>query len=61
MVVFSLYSMVDGFFVAKFVGENALSAVNISMPFINLVFALGIIAAVGSQTLCGIFIGKEDY
>lgn len=61
MVVFSLYSMVDGFFVAKFVGEKALSAVNISMPFINLVFALGIIAAVGSQTLCGIFIGKEDY
>ena len=61
MVVFSLYSMVDGFFVAKYVGENALSAVNISMPFINLVFALGIIAAVGSQTLCGVFIGKKDY
>lgn len=61
MVVFSLYSMVDGFFVSKFVGEHALSAVNISMPFVNLIFALGIIAAVGSQTLCGVFIGKKDY
>lgn len=61
MVVFSLYSMVDGFFVSKYVGEHALSAVNISMPFVNLIFALGIIAAVGSQTLCGVFIGKKDY
>lgn len=61
MVVFSLYSMVDGFFVSKFVGEQALSAVNLSMPFVNLIFALGIIAAVGSQTLCGVFIGKKDY
>ena len=51
MIIFSLYSMVDGFFVSKYVGVEALSAVNLSMPFINIVFALGIIAAVGSQTM----------
>ena len=61
MIIFSLYSMVDGFFVSKFVGVEALSAVNLSMPFINIVFALGIIAAVGSQTMCGVFIGRKNY
>ena len=53
--------MVDGFFVSKYVGVEALSAVNLSMPFINIVFALGIIAAVGSQTMCGVFIGRKNY
>ena len=31
MLVFNLYTMVDGIYVARFVGEHALSAVNISM------------------------------
>lgn len=61
MIIFSLYSMVDGFFVSKYVGVEALSAVNLSMPFINIVFALGIIAAVGSQTMCGVFIGRKNF
>lgn len=61
MIIFSLYSMVDGFFVSKYVGVEALSAVNLSMPFINIVFALGIIAAVGSQTMCGVLIGRKNY
>ncbi len=61
MIIFSLYSMVDVFFVSKYVGVEALSAVNLSMPFINIVFALGIIAAVGSQTMCGVFIGRKKY
>lgn len=61
MIIFSLYSMVDGFFVSKYVGVDALSAVNLSMPFVNIVFALGIIAAVGSQTMCGVFIGRKNY
>lgn len=33
--VFSLYTMVDGIFVARGVSEVALTAVNISMPFTN--------------------------
>ena len=61
MIIFSLYSLVDGFFVSQYVGIHALSAVNLSMPFVNIVFALGIIAAVGSQTLCGVFIGRKNY
>lgn len=61
MWVYSLYTMVDGLFVANGVGEEALAAVNISMPFVNAVFALSIMFAVGTSTISAISLGnKED-
>ena len=50
MWVYTIYTMVDGMFVARGVGTTALAAVNISMPFINTAFALGILFAVGAST-----------
>lgn len=60
MLVFSLYTMVYGFFVANFVGEDALSAVNIAMPFVNSLFAIAIIFAVGTQTIIGVLLGQKN-
>lgn len=60
MWVFSLYTMVDGLFVAKGVGERALAAVNISMPFVNAAFALSIIFAVGTSTIAAISLGNNE-
>lgn len=60
MLVFSIYSMVDGLFVAKGVGENALAAVNISMPFVNGAFALAIVFAVGTSTIAAISLGNKE-
>jgi len=42
MWIFSLYTMVDGIFVAHGVGSHALGAVNLSMPFVSLIFTIGI-------------------
>lgn len=60
MWVYSLYTMADGIFVANGVGEEALAAVNISMPFVNAVFALSIMFAVGSSTISSISIGNKE-
>ncbi|MGM9986082.1 MAG: MATE family efflux transporter [Bacillaceae bacterium] len=60
MLVFSVYTMVDGIFVAKGVGETALAAVNIAMPFINSLFALSLWFAVGASTLIAIAMGKGE-
>ncbi|WP_250278166.1 MATE family efflux transporter [[Clostridium] colinum] len=46
MSFMSLYTIVDGAFVSKFVGTNALSAVNIAYPYVN--FVLGISVMLGS-------------
>lgn len=58
MLVFNLYTMIDGIYVARFVGERALSAVNISMPYINFIFAFSILFSVGTSTVVAIFRGE---
>ena len=60
MWIFSLYTMVDGMFVAWGVGEHALAAVNLSMPFTSLVFTLGILLATGTSTVLSIALGQGD-
>ena len=60
MWVYTIYTMVDGMFVARGVGTTALAAVNISMPFINTAFALGILFAVGASTKASICKGQGD-
>lgn len=60
MLVFNLYTMVDGIYVARFVGEHALSAVNISMPYVNFIFAFSILFSVGTSTVVAIFRGENN-
>lgn len=60
MWVFSLYSMVDGAFVSKGVGSEALAAVNLSMPYINTLFALSVLFSTGASTIVSMTLGKED-
>ena len=58
--VFSLYTMVDGIFVARGVSEVALTAVNISMPFTTGLFSVSILFAVGNSTIVAIFLGQGE-
>lgn len=51
MVFMSLYTIVDGVFVSRFVGTNALSAVNIVYPFVNIVIAVAIMLATGGSAV----------
>lgn len=60
LAVFSLYSMVDGIFVGRLVGPEALAAVNLSAPFMNLMFALAVTLAVGSGTLIATALGEGE-
>lgn len=60
MWIFSLYSMVDGMFVAWGVGEHALTAVNLSLPFVSFIFTVGILLATGTSTVLSIALGKGD-
>ena len=58
--VFSLYTMVDGIFVARGVSEVALTAVNISMPFTTGLFSISILFAVGNSTIVAILLGQGN-
>lgn len=58
MWIYSLYTIVDGIFIGKYLGSNAIAAVNIVMPFVNFSFALGIMIAIGSGTMITINLGR---
>lgn len=58
LLVFSLYSVVDGFYVSRYVGESALAAVNLCAPFMYLLYCIGITLASGAGTLIAAAIGS---
>lgn len=51
MSFMSLYTIVDGAFVSRFVGTDALSAVNIAYPYINFVLGISIMLGTGGCAL----------
>lgn len=58
MVFMSLYTIVDGIFISRFVGSNALSATNIVYPVINLLIACGVMLATGGSALVAKKLGE---
>ena len=58
LMVFSLYSIVDGLFVARGIGEYAMSAVNLAVPFLNVLFSIAVLFAVGTSTIIAIYLGQ---
>lgn len=58
MVVSSLYTVVDGIFVGRGVGDLALGGVNIVFPFIMLVIALTMLIAIGGANLAAFLRGR---
>lgn len=58
LMVFSLYSMVDGLLVSLGVNEYAMSAVNLAIPFTNALFSLAVMFAVGSSTIIAIYLAQ---
>ena len=58
MVFLSLYTIVDGMFISRFVGTLALSAVNMSYPLVCLEMAVGIMLASGGSAIIARKLGE---
>lgn len=56
----SLYMMVDGIFVSRFVGASGMAAVNIIMPIFGILVGVAIMMAAGGSALVGIEIGAGN-
>lgn len=59
MVFMSLYTIVDGIFISRFIGSNALSSSNIVYPVLNLVIAFGVMFATGGSALIAKKLGEK--
>lgn len=59
MVFMSLYTIVDGIFVSRFVGSNALSATNIVYPVLNIAIAFATMLATGGNAIISRYLGED--
>ena len=59
MIFTSIYSVVDGLFVSNFVGKTALSAINLIMPFIMGISALGFMIGTGGSAIVAKTLGEQ--
>lgn len=59
MMLLSLYTIVDGIFVSRLVGSNALSSLNIVYPVINIVVAVGTMLATGGNAIMSRYLGQN--
>jgi putative MATE family efflux protein len=60
MMVGALYNIVDGIFVARFVGPMALGAVTLVTPIMLFLMAIGMLIGVGSSNLVSISLGEKN-
>lgn len=56
----TLYTIIDGIFVSAYVGTNALAAINIVYPIVNLLTGLSLMFSVGGSTLAAIALGSQN-
>lgn len=58
MVFFSLSTIIDGIFVSRYVGSNALSATNIVYPVINILIGISVMFATGGNAIVAKYMGE---
>lgn len=59
MMFFSLYTIVDGMYISKFIGANALSSTNIVYPVINVLIGIGVMFATGGSAIVAKTMGEN--
>ena len=56
----AIYQIADGLFVGRFIGGDALAAINLIMPIIMMVFAFSNMIATGASVRIAILLGEKD-
>ncbi len=58
MIFTSIYSVVDGLFVSNFAGKTALAAINLMVPFLMAISAIGFMFGTGGSAIVGKTLGE---
>lgn len=60
MIFTSIYSVVDGFFISNFVGITPFAAINLIMPFTQILGCIGFMFGAGGSALVSATLGSEN-
>lgn len=61
MLFISLYTIIDGLFISRFVGTEALAAINIVYPIYSIIFSITIMFCVGGSVIVAMSLGAKEY
>ena len=61
MIFTSIYGVVDGLFVSNYVGKTSFAAVNLIMPFIMILGALGFMVGTGGSAIVAMTLGEGSW
>ncbi len=60
MVLTALITVVDGFFMGNYVGEEGIAAVNLGVPIVYLYLGVGLMVSIGGVAIAGMALGSGD-
>lgn len=60
MILTSLITIADGFFIGNYVGKEGLAAVNLGLPIVYFYLAVGLMISVGGVAIAGMSLGSND-
>ncbi|WP_018590284.1 MATE family efflux transporter [Terrisporobacter glycolicus] len=60
MIFIGVQGIIDGLFVGNVIGGNALAAVNLVQPYMQIIMAYALVISVGAQSIIGINLGKGE-
>ena len=59
MIFLSFYTTIDGFFVSRYAGSDALAGINIVIPVTCVIFGTAVMLATGSGAIMGERLGQK--
>ena len=60
MIFLSFYTTIDGFFVSKYAGSNALAGINIVIPITCIIFGTAVMLSTGAGAIIGEQLGRQE-
>lgn len=60
MVLTSLITIVDGFFIGNYIGKEGIAAVNLGLPILYVYLAIGLMFSVGGIAIAGMALGAQN-
>lgn len=60
MVLTSMITLVDGFFIGNYIGKEGIAAVNLGLPIVYLFLAVGLMLSVGGSAISQMLLGAGE-
>lgn len=60
MIFLSFYTTIDGFFVSRYAGSDALAGINIVIPITCIIFGTAVMLATGAGAIIGEHMGRNE-